>query len=124
MAPPAPEIVSAPVPFESSPAALEASPMVAQAAVAALSELESPPAPSLDAPSLSVDPTAAAAALGGAPFTEGELQIFDTLEARVAGGTEPPQVIKPGQLVSALIRLMIRKGLLAEAELIEELQKH
>jgi len=63
------------------------------------------------------------AALDAGAFTESELQILDSLEARVATGGEPPQIIKPGELVSALIRLMIRRGLLSEAELIEELQK-
>ena len=59
----------------------------------------------------------------GGELTEGELQILDSLEARVATAGEPPQIIKPGELVSALIRLMIRRGLLTEPELIEELQK-
>ena len=76
-------------------------------------------------PPLAVPPESMVAPgpLGVAPFTEGELQIFDSLEARLAGGAEPAQVINPAQLVSALIRLLLRKGLLAEAELIEELQK-
>jgi hypothetical protein len=35
----------------------------------------------------------------------------------------PAEVVRPNQLVSALVRILIRKGVLAEAELMEELSR-
>jgi type IV pilus assembly protein PilB len=118
-----PRLAFPPVEQESPAPALEASPMVMQAAFAALSEPEAATPSAPDEPPVSPEQGAAPGTLGIAPFTEGELQILDNLEARLVGGTEAAQVINPAQLVSALIRLLLRKGLLDEAELIEELQK-
>jgi hypothetical protein len=112
-------IVAAPALEDIAPAPVEAAPTVSEVAPepepAAVSSPSEPP------PAVAAEPLAGP--LGVAPFTEGELQIFDSLEARLVGGAEAAQVINPAQLVSALIRLLLRKGLLAEAELIEELQK-
>ncbi|MHB8417204.1 MAG: GspE/PulE/PilB domain-containing protein [Myxococcales bacterium] len=126
-----------------APAPFDPAPGLAAAAVAAPAEPE-PPAPISEEPTappteaMAVGPAIEAAHASAPPaepppaaapdaidpaFTEGELQILDSLEARVAAGGEPAQTIKPGELVSALIRLLISKGLLSEAELIEELQK-
>ena len=105
--------------------AVQSAPMgIDAAAIAVLSEPEPSTGVVSNEPPLPEAPAqAASGSLGTTPFTEGELQILDNLEARLVGSVEPAQVINTAQLVSALVRLMLRKGLLAEAELIEELQK-
>ena len=56
-------------------------------------------------------------------LNEGELRLLDGLESPSLTSAPEPEVIKPGELVSALVRILIRKGYMAEAELIEELQR-
>ncbi len=56
-------------------------------------------------------------------FSDADLQILEDLE-RMATGEAPElqsEKVKPAQMVAALIRLLIRKGVVVEAEFLEEL---
>jgi hypothetical protein len=52
-----------------------------------------------------------------------ELAALTDPGPRTAGEAAPAEVVRPNQLVSALVRILIRKGVLAEAELMEELSR-
>ncbi|MHB1847150.1 MAG: hypothetical protein ACYCWW_20185, partial [Deltaproteobacteria bacterium] len=61
---------------------------------------------------------------GSAEAMAPEVSALEKLEAiAMSEAQEPAQVVKPGHLVSALVRLLIQKGILSETELIEELQR-
>jgi hypothetical protein len=67
------------------------------------------------APVLAATPPAAA--------TPGEQAILDALERLADGGRAEPETLKPTQLMAALARLLLRKGILTERELLDALQR-
>ncbi len=101
-----------------APAALEAA-AVTPPSVVAEGSVQSSPSPAAEPPAMS-----AFDAPFATPPPEAELSALDGLEATASQeANEPAQVVKPGQLVSALVRLLIQKGCFTEAELIQELQR-
>jgi type IV pilus assembly protein PilB len=50
-----------------------------------------------------------------------ELELLDALGRMASGGSEAPEVVKPAQAVAALLRLLLKKKLVTEEELLEEL---
>lgn len=58
-------------------------------------------------------------------FSEEDLQVLDNLE-RISKGEEPTAVVQkvmPAQMVAALIRLLITKGVIQEEEFLDELAR-
>lgn len=58
-------------------------------------------------------------------FSEEDLRVLENLE-RMAQGEEPTLEsvkVKPAQMVASLIRLLMRKGVIAETEFLEELSR-
>jgi hypothetical protein len=58
-------------------------------------------------------------------FSEADLQVLDNLE-RMASGQEATldsEKVKPARMVAALIRLLIKKGVIQEMEFLEELAR-
>jgi hypothetical protein len=62
------------------------------------------------------EPAPAGAPAGGEP----ELRLLEVIDRLAEGEPVPPEVVKPAQMVAALIRLLIRKGIITEAEFLEE----
>jgi type IV pilus assembly protein PilB len=72
------------------------------------------------------DPVAAPAPTedAGAPqreYTSEESLILSALDKMVAGDDAVPTVIRPAQLLAVLVRLMLRKQLITEQELLDEI---
>ena len=64
------------------------------------------------------------AAVGQAgPLTPGEQAILTALQRLAEGGHAEPEVLKPTQAIAVLIRLLMRKGIVSERELLEALRK-
>lgn len=59
-------------------------------------------------------------AVAAPPLTMRERLLLDTIEAMAGEGGEP---LPPRQMVAALVRLLIRKGLVTEAEFVAELTR-
>lgn len=58
-------------------------------------------------------------------FSEADLQVLDSIE-RIADGQEATldsEKVKPARMVAALIRLLIKKGVIQEMEFLEELAR-
>jgi hypothetical protein len=77
----------------------------------------------LGEPILATDlaPSGEEGAHAGPELTTRELAILESLDAAAGEGAEP-DVVKPARAVAALIRLLIRKGLVTEEELLDELR--
>ena len=59
-------------------------------------------------------------------FSEQDLQVLDQIERIADGTTVAPaegEKVRPERLVASLIRLLIRKGIIHELELLEELAR-
>lgn len=56
-------------------------------------------------------------------LTPREVAILDSIERLANGHPAQPDVVKPTQAMAALIRLLIRKGLVTELEFLDELTK-
>jgi hypothetical protein len=72
------------------------------------------------------DPAAEPAEEGGAQVDQRELTpeealVLDALDKMVAGDDAVPTVVRPAQLLAALMRLMMRKQLITEQELLDEI---
>jgi hypothetical protein len=52
-----------------------------------------------------------------------ELALLDALGRMAAGGPVEPELVKPAQAVAALLRLLLRKKIVTEEELAEELSR-
>jgi hypothetical protein len=52
-----------------------------------------------------------------------ELALLDALDRMAAGGSAEPELVKPAQAVAAILRLLIRKRIVTEEELLEELTR-
>jgi hypothetical protein len=56
-------------------------------------------------------------------LTDRELAILDSLDRLAGGAHAEPDVVKPTQAMAAMIRLLIRKRIVTEAEFLDELSK-
>jgi len=109
-------------PAQAAPPAIAAQPTVAPLAQVstALADLLGEPILATElAPEEEDDPVAAPPA--ERELTPRQAALMDALE-RVARGEESG-LVKPGQLVAVLARLLVRRGIVSEAELLEELAK-
>ncbi len=59
--------------------------------------------------------------LSARPLTAAELQILEALDRLAGGAPAEPEIVKPAQAMAALIRLLIRRGIVTEQEFLEEL---
>jgi hypothetical protein len=58
---------------------------------------------------------------GGRPLTAAEIAILDSLDRLASGAHAEPEIVKPAQAMAALVRLLLRKGIIVERELLDEL---
>jgi hypothetical protein len=58
---------------------------------------------------------------GGRPLTADEIAILDSLDRLASGAHAEPEIVKPAQAMAALVRLLLRKGIIVERELLDEL---
>jgi hypothetical protein len=63
------------------------------------------------------------AAPAGAPLTPGEQAVLSALQRLADGAHAEPEVLKPTQAIAAVIRILLRKGLVTERELLDALKK-
>jgi hypothetical protein len=88
------------------------------------------PAPAAAAPTPTPTPAPAAApALATSPGAQGreltsrEAAIIESLDRLANGAPAQPDIVKPTQAMAALIRLLIKKGVVSELEFLDELSK-
>jgi type II secretion system (T2SS) protein E len=105
---PAPASRPAPTPPRAAPAALELEPAAAPA----------PAGADGDGATLATDLRAAPAA---SSFTPREAAVLAALERLAGGAHAEPEILKPAQAMAALARLLLRKGVITERELLDEL---
>ncbi|GAO05504.1 hypothetical protein PSR1_04418 [Anaeromyxobacter sp. PSR-1] len=55
------------------------------------------------------------------PFTDRERAILAALERLAAGAPAEPEIVKPAQAMAALFRALLKRGLLTERDLLDEL---
>lgn len=137
--PPSPPPPSPPPPSPPPPPRVSAAP--AQASVDILDELLGPPPqppPQSPPPSEPAKPRVPLVIFGGAAqgvtpppppeppdFSDADLQVLDSIE-KLAQGEEASldsEKVKPARMVAALIRLLIKKGVIREQEFLEELAR-
>ncbi len=107
---PAPAPRPAPTPPRAARAALELEPAAAPV----------PAGADGDGATLATD-LGAPAATGAASFTPREAAVLAALERLAGGAHAEPEILKPAQAMAALARLLLRKGVITERELLDEL---
>lgn len=55
------------------------------------------------------------------PLTPKEVVVLDALERLAAGQEDVPLPVKPSQVAAALLRIMLRKKIVTQQELLDEL---
>jgi hypothetical protein len=65
----------------------------------------------------------APAAVDEAPLTPAEQAVLAALQRLADGGHAEPEVLKPTQAIAVLIRILLRKGLVTQRELLDALRK-
>jgi hypothetical protein len=55
------------------------------------------------------------------PLTPREIVVLDALERLAAGAEDVPLPVKPSQVAAALLRIMLRKHVVSQQELLDEL---
>jgi hypothetical protein len=55
------------------------------------------------------------------PLTPKEIVVLDALERLAAGQEDVPLPVKPSQVAAALLRIMLRKKIVSQQELLDEL---
>jgi hypothetical protein len=55
------------------------------------------------------------------PLTPKEVVILDALDRLAAGQDEVPLPVKPSQVAAALLRILLRRKLVSQQELLDEL---
>jgi hypothetical protein len=88
----------------------------AAAAPALVAELEEELSPLPDE-ALEPEPPAAGA------LSPGEQAVLDALERLADGGHAEPEVLKPAQAIAVLIRILVRKGIVDQRELLDALRR-
>jgi hypothetical protein len=68
---------------------------------------------------------ASLASFAGRPLTEGELEVINAIERLADGAQDLSEVrqVKPAQMVAALVRLLIRQGVIQETDFLTELSR-
>ncbi len=56
-------------------------------------------------------------------FTSRERAILDALERLAGGAHAEPELLKPAQAMAAVIRILIRRGIVSEREFLDELRR-
>jgi type IV pilus assembly protein PilB len=56
-------------------------------------------------------------------LTAGEIEILAALGRLAAGGHAEPDIVKPAQVIAALVRLLFRRRVITEQELLDELSR-
>ena len=56
-------------------------------------------------------------------LSPGEQAVLDALERLADGGHAEPEVLKPAQAIAVLIRILVRKGIVDQRELLEALRR-
>ncbi|HEY6002237.1 MAG TPA: hypothetical protein VIV57_05130, partial [Anaeromyxobacter sp.] len=57
------------------------------------------------------------------PLTQEEIAILDALERLADGHHAEPDIVKPAQAMAALVRLLLRKRIIAEQEFLDEFKR-
>jgi hypothetical protein len=57
------------------------------------------------------------------PLTPEEIAILDALERLADGHHAEPDIVKPAQAMAALVRLLLRKRIIAEQEFLDEFKR-
>jgi hypothetical protein len=60
---------------------------------------------------------------GGRPLTPEEVAILASLDRLASGAHAEPEIVKPAQAMAALVRLLLRKRIIGEEELLDELAR-
>ncbi len=60
---------------------------------------------------------------GAAPFTERDRAVLEALDRLAGGAHAEPELLRPAQAMAAIIRLLIRRGIVSEQEFLEELRR-
>lgn len=60
---------------------------------------------------------------GGAQFTERERAVLAALDRLAGGAHAEPELLRPAQAMAAVIRLLIRRGIVSEREFLDELER-
>jgi hypothetical protein len=55
------------------------------------------------------------------PLTPKEIVVLDALERLAAGQDDVPLPVKPSQVAAALLRIMLRRKIVTQQELLDEL---
>jgi hypothetical protein len=58
---------------------------------------------------------------GGRPLSADEIAILESLDRLASGAHAEPEIVKPAQAMAALVRLLLRKRIIGEQELLDEL---
>jgi len=111
-------VPSAPADFDLGALADQLAPIISSAGPAGSNR--APPPPTNGAAGI---PAAPPSAERPRESITSELAALTDPGPTTADAAAPAEVVRPNQLVSALVRILIRKGLLAEAELMEELSR-
>jgi hypothetical protein len=61
--------------------------------------------------------------LPGENLSTEEMKAIDSIEGGEVG-TVLPEIYKPSELVAAVVRLLLKKGIIVEGEFLEELKRH
>jgi hypothetical protein len=106
----------------------ELTPLEETTGEALLARAPADPAPSAAPAAPAPAPIAAPAAAPspGAPgreLTPREAAIIESLDRLANGAPAQPDIVKPTQAMAALIRLLIKKGVVSELEFLDELSK-
>lgn len=56
-------------------------------------------------------------------LSAGELAVLDALERLADGGHAEPEVLKPTQAIAVLIRILVRKGIVDQREILDALRR-
>jgi hypothetical protein len=60
---------------------------------------------------------------GATPFTERDRAVLEALDRLAGGAHAEPELLRPAQAMAAIIRLLIRRGIVSEREFLDELRR-
>ncbi len=116
-----PAPVSAPVPASPRPPPGPApAPPLAQAAPVPSGPAR-PPSHPVPVPDVVLEEEAVEGRIQLRPLTPKEIVVLDALERLAAGQDEVPLPVKPSQVAAALLRIMLRRKIVTQQELLDEL---
>jgi hypothetical protein len=77
----------------------------------------------LSEPSSPAAPHPSPLEVGARQLTAEEQAVLAALERLAAGAPAEPEIVKPTQAFAAVIRLLLRKGIIDAVELLDELER-